>query len=72
MCVKGFVKEKSPIYMVVKPVSVHVIVEFISSSLLGTKMGTRRNMNTWDKDTDIRKKEKDAFGGGRERFSAFT
>lgn len=52
--------------------SVHVIVEFISNSHLGTKMGTWKNVNTWDKDTDIRKKEKDAFGGGRKRFSAFT
>lgn len=28
-------------------------------------------MSTWDKDADTRKKEKDAFGGGRERFSDF-
>lgn len=37
---KGFVKGKSPIYMVVNLVSIQVIAEFISNSYLGTKMGT--------------------------------
>lgn len=72
MYVKGFVKGRSPIYMVVNLVSVHVIVELISKSHRETNMGIWRNVNTWDKDTDIRKREKDAFGEGRKRFSSFT
>lgn len=43
-----------------------------SNSHLGAELGTWRNMSTWDKETDTRKKEKDAFGEGRERFTDFT